>query len=56
MYDYAVATLLNGLYHSNITCFRCCNDIVLEMVANKAKETENNSGDNEYKDLKRLEV
>ena len=36
--------------------FRCCNDIVLEMVAKKAKETENNSGDNEYKDLKRLEV
>ncbi|KAL5250145.1 hypothetical protein ACHWQZ_G016019 [Mnemiopsis leidyi] len=35
---------------------KCCNDIVLEMVAKKAKETENNSGDNEYKDLKRLET
>ncbi|XP_063688030.1 axonemal dynein light chain domain-containing protein 1-like isoform X4 [Bolinopsis microptera] len=35
---------------------KCCNDIVLEIVANKQKETECNSGDNEYKDLKRLET
>jgi len=35
---------------------KCCNDIVLELVANKAKEAEHSSGDNEYKDLKRLET